>query len=149
MPLSCTFWNDTVANNNKVLDEQRSRFESTKLSKISDRISKEYDIQLEPIHTDYIYAACAYDLIFFENESFSWCNLLTQEDILTLEYFNDMKNYYTISYGNDLNKRMACNFFSNFVKEVDDYLKGNSTIKANLMFAHRETVTFMYTALVS
>src|SRR5581483_9400248 len=105
--------------NNKILEEQVSQFASTNLTKISDRISKKYNVpDLKPIHTYYIYKACAFDLIFF-NDHDNWCGLLHQKDILTLEYLNDLKNYYEFSYGNDLNKRIACKLVSELVKSVD------------------------------
>ncbi|CAI2188773.1 2304_t:CDS:2 [Funneliformis geosporum] len=145
---SCPRWQLTVQKNNKELEKQISLFTSN-LTKISNRISKKYNIDnqlLEPIHANYIYLACAYDIIFF-NKHKHWCELLQQEEILILEYFNDMKYYYEFAYGNDLNKRLACKLVSEIVKSVDDYLNGDSIVKADLKFTHSETIMFLYTFL--
>ncbi|RIA83417.1 histidine phosphatase superfamily [Glomus cerebriforme] len=145
--LSCTLWKKTVDKNNEILEEQISQFTSTNLTVISDRISKEYNVKdLKPIHADYIYKACAFDIIFF-NQYNNWCKLLQKEDILTLEYFEDMKHYYRFGYGTDLNKRLACKLISKLVKSVDKYLNGKSIVKADLFFTHSETISFLYTTL--
>lgn len=75
--------------------------------------------------------------------------MLRKEDILTLEYFNDMKNYYRFAYGNDLNKRLACKLVTKLVNSVEKYLNGTSPVKAELFFTHSETFLFLYTILVS
>ncbi|CAG8615711.1 3791_t:CDS:2 [Funneliformis mosseae] len=145
---SCPRWKETVQNNNEKLEKQIFHFTSN-LTKISNRISKKYNIEnppLEPIHVNYIYLACAYDIIFFEKNR-HWCEILQQEEILTLEYFNDMRYYYEFSYGSDLNKQLACKLVGEIVKGVDDYLNGDSTVKADLKFTHSETMMFLYTFL--
>ncbi|CAB4374723.1 phosphoglycerate mutase-like protein [Rhizophagus irregularis] len=144
---SCPLWKDTVNDNNKILGKQVSQFTSTNLTEITNRISKKYKVKnLQPIHADYIYKACAFDIIFF-NEHNSWCKLLRKKDILTLEYFNDMKNYYRFSYGNDLNKRLACKLITKLVNSVEKYMNGTSPVKAELFFTHSETLSFLYTIL--
>jgi hypothetical protein len=60
-----------------------------------------------------------------------------------------MRNYYRFAYGNNLNKRLACKLITKLVKSVDKYLNGKSTVKADLMFTHSETIMFLYTMLVS
>ncbi|GES91251.1 histidine phosphatase superfamily [Rhizophagus clarus] len=144
---SCPLWKNTIDKNNQILEKQVSEFTSTNLTEIANHISKKYNVKnLLPIHTDYIYKACAFDIIFF-NEYNSWCKLLRKNDILTLEYFSDMRNYYRFAYGNDLNKRLACRLVTKFVNDVDKYLNGTSTLKADLFFAHSETISFLYTFL--
>lgn len=60
-----------------------------------------------------------------------------------------MKNYYRFSYGNDLNKRLACKLITKLVNSVEKYMNGTSPVKAELFFTHSETLSFLYTILVS
>lgn len=120
-----------------------------KLSLIAERINKQLRVQppIKPIHVEYIYRACGFEVSFFGNTS-TWCSLLTDNDILVLEYFADLRNYYTYSYGSSLNSKLACQLVTSIVRSVDSFLKGISNVKATFKFGHAETIYFLITLLV-
>ena len=45
--------------------------------------------------------------------------------------------------------QLGCLLINNIIKSVEDYLNGNSTLKADLKFAHSQTLQFLATTLVS
>ena len=146
---ACPHWAETVEKN-KILETQKNEFLSSYLTKIAKRISESLHLtpELLPEHADHIYKACAFSIAFFDDTK-TWCSLLNKEEILEIEYFGDIINYYTFSYGHELNEKLGCVLISNIVKSVENYLSGNSTFKADLKFAHGETLEFLITTLVS
>jgi multiple inositol-polyphosphate phosphatase/2,3-bisphosphoglycerate 3-phosphatase len=150
MHQACPLWAETVDKNNKILETQKDEFITSYMTKISKRISESFDItpELLPEHADSIYRACAFAIAFFGKTN-TWCSLLNKNEILELEYYNDLTDYYLFSYGSELNKKLGCSLISNIIKNIEDYLNGNSTLKADLKFAHAETLRFLSTTLVS
>ncbi|CAG8662691.1 8834_t:CDS:2 [Ambispora gerdemannii] len=145
MKKACPKWLSTVARRK---NHEIVTYIKEKLSPIADRINQKLGITppLEPIHVDYIHRACGFEVAFFRNTT-TWCSLLTDTDLLTMEYFNDIQHYYLYSYGNRLNSLLACQLITSFVHAVDDGLAGKSEIKSVLRFAHAETIYFLMTLL--
>jgi len=143
----CPLWTETVENS-KFLKTQTTEFRTKYLTKIAKRISGSLHLtsELSPEHADYIYGACAFSIAFFD-ETKTWCSLLNKDEILKIEYFHDLVDYYSYSYGNGLNEKLGCSLISNIIKSVEDYLNGNSILKADLKFAHSETLMFLATTL--
>ncbi|RIA83421.1 histidine phosphatase superfamily [Glomus cerebriforme] len=144
---ACSRWEETVKDS-EILESQKDEFNTTYLTKIAKRISKSLLItpELLPDHVDYIYRACAFAIAFF-SETKTWCSLLNKNEILELEYFNDIIDYYSFSYGSKLNEKLGCSLISNIIKSVENYLNGDSILKADLKFAHSETLQFLATTL--
>ncbi|GBB85824.1 hypothetical protein RclHR1_12270004 [Rhizophagus clarus] len=145
---ACPRWAEIVDKNNKILEAQQIEFNANYMTKISKRITESFDItpELLPEHADSIYRACAFAIAIFGKTN-TWCSLLDKNEILELEYYNDILNYYSFSYGSELNKKLGCSLISNIIKNIEDYLNGNSTLKADLNFAHAETLRFLATTL--
>src|SRR5437016_845413 len=108
MHQACPRWAETVEKN-KFLEMQKTEFYTNYLTKIAKRISESLNItpELLPEHADYIYRACGFAIAFFY-ETKTWCSLLNKNEILEMEYFNDLVDYYSFSYGSELNKKLGC-----------------------------------------
>src|SRR4051812_24868617 len=112
----CPLWTETVEKS-KTLTAQTTEFSTKYLTKIAKRISKSLHLtsELLPEHANSIYKACAFAIAFFD-ETNTWCSLLNKNEILEIEYFGDIIDYYSYSYGNELNEKLACSLVSNIVK---------------------------------
>ncbi|CAG8441004.1 3149_t:CDS:2 [Dentiscutata heterogama] len=145
---ACPLWLDTVKESNFTRKRQEEKYLNSFISTISRRISDRLKIQppLDPVHVDYIYRACSF-AVSFSNKYDTWCSLLEKSDFLQLEYLLDLGDYYSYSYGYQLNSKLACRFFTSFVESVESYLTGRSQVKSTLKFAHAETIMFLATML--
>ncbi|CAB4374726.1 unnamed protein product [Rhizophagus irregularis] len=148
MHQACPRWAETVDKNNTILEQQKTEFTTNYMTEISQRITKSFNItpELLPKHADSIYRACAFAIAFFGKTN-TWCSLFNKNEILELEYFNDLVDYYSFSYGSKLNEELGCSLISNIFKNIEEYSNGNSTLKADLKFAHAETLRFLATTL--
>ncbi|CAI2188775.1 2305_t:CDS:2 [Funneliformis geosporum] len=144
----CPRWLETIEKNNVVLENEKAEFNAKYLSKIANRISESYHItpELSPKQAEAIYKACAFAVAFYD-ETRTWCSLFNQNEILEIEYYGDLLDYYLFSYGNELNEKLGCRLVSNIISNIDKYLVGNSTLKADLKFAHAESLQFLTTIL--
>ncbi|CAG8716776.1 7250_t:CDS:2, partial [Ambispora leptoticha] len=145
MKKACPKWRSTIA---RSTNHEMITYIKEKISPIANRITEKLGITppLKPIHVDHIHRACGFEVAFFRNTT-TWCSLLTDADLLTMEYFNDMHHYYLYSYGNRLNSLMACQLITSFVRTVDNGLAGKAKFKSVLRFAHAETIYFLMTLL--
>ncbi|CAJ0829011.1 9829_t:CDS:2 [Entrophospora sp. SA101] len=162
MHRSCPKWVSTLnKSKNKHKLEQEKNYLNFNVTSISKHLSRKLNIQppLEPKYLEHIYRICGYDISLFDRSGKNinngdgdgngsrWCNLLRNDDVLSLEYFNDIGYYFLYSYGNQLNTRLACRFFTGLVNEVENLAFNKSKTKAVLRFAHAETILFIITML--
>ncbi|CAI2199351.1 16303_t:CDS:2, partial [Funneliformis geosporum] len=98
MHYSCRRWNETVLNNNTVLDEQLHIYSNKTLAPIAKRMSEEYHIS-PPLNSK----------------------------LLLSRHYWDIIDYHILSYGQPLNTRLGCRYLTQLVNGVDDYLNGNSS----------------------
>jgi hypothetical protein len=162
MHRACPKWLSTVDKyvNKRKLEEEENylKFNTTLISKY---LSKKLNIQppLEPRYVEYIYRICIFNLSLFDtninnnnnnnnNSINGWCDLLRNNDILSTEYFTDINYYHVYSYGNQLNTKLACMFFTGLINEVENFVFNKSKTRAVLKFAHAETIFFIVTMLV-
>ncbi|CAJ0832111.1 12355_t:CDS:2, partial [Entrophospora sp. SA101] len=134
MHRSCPKWVSTLnKSKNKHKLEQEKNYLNFNVTSISKHLSRKLNIQppLEPKYLEHIYRICGYDISLFDRK-----------------YFNDIGYYFLYSYGNQLNTRLACRFFTGLVNEVENLAFNKSKTKAVLRFAHAETILFIITMLV-
>lgn len=55
------------------------------------------------------YTMCRYDKALTYKNVSPWCAAFSNEDLLVLEYVDDLLYYYKDGYGYDINWRQACN----------------------------------------
>lgn len=53
-----------------------------------------------------------------------------------------------MQYGNPLNKRLGCGYYTQLVNGVDDYLNGKSEMIADIKNSHGFTLLILFTTLV-
>ncbi|CAI2200612.1 699_t:CDS:2, partial [Funneliformis geosporum] len=135
MHYSCRRWNETVLNNNTVLDEQLHIYSNKTLAPIAKRMSEEYHIS-PPLNST------AFD------RTDAWCSLLSPKELLLSRHYWDIIDYHILSYGQPLNTRLGCRYLTQLVNGVDDYLNGNSSVIADLKDAHGRTIYIILTTLI-
>ncbi|CAG8651549.1 1596_t:CDS:2 [Funneliformis mosseae] len=150
MFLACRRWNETVATNNKILEEQIYAYGNKTIAPIAKRISEEYNISppLDPHLVPNIFNYCQFSLTVY-NRTDAWCSLLSPKELLLSRYYWDLYSYHQFSYGHPLNERIACRYFTQLVKGVEDYLNGNSSMIADLKNTHGTSISMILTTLVA
>nr|CAG8459397.1 9801_t:CDS:2 [Entrophospora candida] len=113
---SCRRWNETVSNNNPLLNEQLYSYGNKTLAPIAKRISNEHGLSppLDPHLLPYMFTNCQYWVVHF-NRTDTWCSLLSHKELLLLRYYWDIDGYYTLQYGHPFNRRMACRYITQLV----------------------------------
>ncbi|CAI2198096.1 2120_t:CDS:2, partial [Funneliformis geosporum] len=144
---SCRRWNETVRNN-KLRDEQIYAYGNKTLAPIAKRLSERYDINppLEPRLMPHIFNNCHFWLTVF-NRTDTWCSLLSPKELILTRYYWDLNNYYLYLYGHPLNTRLGCRYLTQLVNEVEGYLNGNSSMKADLRNAHGFTLSILFATM--
>ncbi|GBB89884.1 hypothetical protein RclHR1_16700004 [Rhizophagus clarus] len=145
---ACARWNQTVANNNTVLNEQLYSYGNKTLKPIADRLSKEYNIKphLDPNLLPYMFTYCQFYVVRF-NRTDTWCSLFSPKELLLLRYYWDLGSYYTLQYGDPFNQRLGCGYYTQLVNGVEDYLNGNSFMIADIKNSHGFTLLILFTTL--
>ncbi|CAH1762734.1 16672_t:CDS:2, partial [Entrophospora sp. SA101] len=145
---ACRRWNDTIFNNNKLLDEQLYEYGNNTLAPIAERLSKEHNIipPLDPYLVPFIFTNCQFWIVVF-NRTDTWCSLLSPKELLLSRYFYDIFFYHTFQYGHPFNRRMSCSYYTQLVKGVEDYLSGKSLMIADIKNSHSFNIIFALTSL--
>lgn len=92
-----------------------------------------------------IFRLCAFGVMNRGDDS--WCSLLDDEDIKTLEYQGDLENYYEHSYGNELNLNMECTLLSDITQNVRDFSLGKIESRGVFRFTSSGTLVSLLTIL--
>ncbi|KAF2077538.1 hypothetical protein CYY_001156 [Polysphondylium violaceum] len=89
---------------------------------------------------DKLFSACVNEASINNNYN-DWCSLFTKEDIVNWEYAQDLKQFWTRSYGNQLNYKMASLLFQEIIKDLENSIKGGQdSFSARIRLAHAETL---------
>ncbi|CAM0136701.1 hypothetical protein VKS41_003509 [Umbelopsis sp. WA50703] len=137
----CPRWQAEVADNpNTIL--QAELWIENQVTLIAARLSAELDIDLNSNQVDAIYSACAFETSFYHSES-PWCLLLEADDILALEYADDLKQYYTYSYGSEINQWVATDLMTLILETISSPYPPTMSFQ----FGHSQTVLFILTFL--
>ncbi|RHZ50270.1 hypothetical protein Glove_502g7 [Diversispora epigaea] len=144
---ACPIWVN-ISKNNPETKRQLETFLRTHLSLNVKRINDLLGINppLKAIHLDYIYRACTFEVTVFDRSD-TWCSLLKKDDFLKLEFYHDLLYYHYYSYGTLFNTKLACQYYTNMIKSVENFLDGKSQLKSILKFGHAETILFLITMI--
>ncbi|KAJ3078508.1 PHOsphatase, partial [Quaeritorhiza haematococci] len=93
-----------------------------------------------------LFKACSFEANLFKRTS-TWCSMFSKEDILKLEYYEDMHHYWLLGYGQELNLKVACALVTDVVKEMRELVEGTSQVKGWFRFGHSETNIFLMSLL--
>ncbi|RIB19004.1 histidine phosphatase superfamily [Gigaspora rosea] len=146
--LACKRWNMTVLNNFTYFTEQTYSYGNKTLAPLAEKLTKKYDISppLDPHLIPYIYYYCDFWVGVFKRSD-TWCELLSDDELILARYQWNMKSYFLYSYGHPLNELMGCAFITQFVNSVDNYLSGNSRMVADLKYTQGFPLSFILTTL--
>uniref|UniRef100_A0A7S4URH5 Multiple inositol polyphosphate phosphatase 1 n=1 Tax=Guillardia theta TaxID=55529 RepID=A0A7S4URH5_GUITH len=104
---------------------------------------KETSKELKAKHVAAMFTLCAFEAGQMK-ESSRFCSLLDEDDMSTMEYWDDLKHFYKKSYGLAMNAGMACPLLLHLVH----VMKSRPPHKtAELLFAHGETMLPLVTLL--
>ena len=112
---------------------------------IYSRLNLKNKTKLTPQNIVEMFLSCAFGTQTDSNDV-SWCSLFEDDDLKVMEYLNDLKLYWSYSYGRDINYRMACLLYGEITNSFQQYIK---TGKAHgvFQFAHTGTVLPLLTLL--
>lgn len=151
---NCPNYREQVLHNATILWQSRQYFRSN-LNTISNKVSRQLRLQSNSpwqIQTDIValYKGCQFDMAI-DNRSDRFCALFDTDDIRVFEYWKDLEDYYTRSYGTPLAYQISCLLLVDFFHTIDHIVvAGNDSVqRAKLRFAHAETIIPFISLLVS
>ncbi|KAL1920288.1 uncharacterized protein VTP21DRAFT_1434 [Calcarisporiella thermophila] len=97
-----------------------------------------------------MYKLCGFEYATWKKRS--WCDMFEKDEILLMEYANDLGHYYEYGHGNELNEHIGCQLLTSLVNDIRAVLSppgANATepAKAVFRFGHSETIFFLVTIL--
>ncbi|KAL9544841.1 hypothetical protein MBANPS3_007425 [Mucor bainieri] len=118
------------------------------VSPIASRLTIELDIAVTVTDVQDFHDACTSEVSMHHTID-TFCKLFTRQDIVTLEYLDDLKHYYKYSYGlPDLNEKMACDLGKYIVASINAMVeKKEEAFKLDVKFGHSETLLPLRTLL--
>ena len=98
---------------------------------------------------DAIFVGCAYEMSMFDGSlDKGLCALLDEQDRLTLEYAEDLQNFYLSSNPlNPLTYMIACPLLKDIVEKMKDASENKSVLQGIFRSAHSTAVLMLYTLL--
>ncbi|GAM28312.1 hypothetical protein SAMD00019534_114880 [Acytostelium subglobosum LB1] len=148
---TCQSYN-TLIDLGDINDNEVAKYNNLTFGTVSNNIATKLGLQniMDPTNklVSNMYQACSYDLSIF-NITDRWCSLFSEEDILTLEYSQDLSNYWMKSYGYLNNYIIASSLFQDMISGLDQYIANPTANNATnaMRFAHAETVIPFVTLL--
>ncbi|TPX66933.1 hypothetical protein SpCBS45565_g04081 [Spizellomyces sp. 'palustris'] len=148
---SCPLWSKVVEDH-PFLSSQLDEWTSEHLPKMVSRLRKAMtkpghdEIPLTSSHVKAIYRACAFEVSVFSRKD-TWCTLLEPGEIRLLEYLDDLKHYWDLGYGFDLNAKVGCALATDVAKELTDAIEGRGRTQGIFRFGHAETNVFFMAAM--
>lgn len=132
---SCPRWQEEVEDH-PFLASQMKEWSSTFMPSMVSRLAKSLtkpnrpQIPLVSCHIKAIYRACAFEVSVFTQTN-TWCTMLNEEEILLLEYLDDLKHYWDLGYGFEINAKAGCALATDVATEVG-FTSSGSGLKAEL-----------------
>lgn len=118
------------------------------LSPIASRLERELAIAITTTDIQDFHNACTSEVSMHHTID-TFCKLFTRQDIIALEYLDDLKHYYKYSYGlPDLNEEMACDLGKYIMASINAIIdKKGAAYKLDIKFGHSETLLPLRTLL--
>ncbi|XP_019853182.1 PREDICTED: multiple inositol polyphosphate phosphatase 1-like isoform X2 [Amphimedon queenslandica] len=88
-----------------------------------------------------MYQICAMETANFGHSN--WCSLFSYSSLQALEYYYDMKSYWTKGHGHTINWSISCHL----INDIINSLSPSNPAKVTLRFAHAETLVPLLSAL--
>lgn len=142
---SCARWQkEAKPLTNQILEPVIQRF----LSPIASRLAQELGIAVTVTDVQDFHDACTSEVSMHHTID-TFCRLFTRQDIIALEYLDDLKHYYKYSYGlPELNEEMACDLGKYILASINAMIdKKEEAYKLDIKFGHSETLLPLRTLL--
>lgn len=112
-----------------------------RIEPIRKRLSKKLGLEMTSRMADSIYRLCAF-YTSHHVKGYDWCGLLTKDDFLALEFFNDIEDYYQHAYGHEINTEMGCALLQNIKHSMQE-----PTEHIRIFLGHAEGMMLLLTHL--
>lgn len=146
----CSAW-QTEVNNNKTNEQanvfiQKEEYKML-LQNVTSRLGFLYSVDPKLIRA--AYEICRYDKATEIAKPSPWCAAFTKENILLLEYLEDLTYYYKEGYGNPLSKKLGCKPIADLMKQFTDVIEhpDQPHPKALISFVNGSMIDLLVTAL--
>ncbi|KAG2196531.1 hypothetical protein INT46_011596 [Mucor plumbeus] len=142
---SCPRWQKEAKTlTNEILEPVIQRL----LKPIASRLEWELAITITTSDVQDFHNACTSEVSMHHTID-TFCKLFKRQDIIALEYLDDLKHYYKYSYGlPELNEEMACDLGKQIMASINAMIdKKGETYKLDIKFGHSETLLPLRTLL--
>ncbi|KAL3674765.1 hypothetical protein V7S43_000695 [Phytophthora oleae] len=93
-----------------------------------------------------VQSACAFDIALYHHKH-HWCSVTSKTFIRSLDYLDDLEEFYWIGGGYKINYEMAALLLREIFNTMKEKSSGKSTLAGNFFFAHAETTLPLMTLL--
>ncbi|KAK3743401.1 hypothetical protein QZH41_002301 [Actinostola sp. cb2023] len=92
------------------------------ISNIEERLNLKGKVSLNADMVEKMFWLCAFATM--NNLRRDWCSVFDQEDMNTLEYYDDINQYYRHSYGNQVSYKTNCPIVSDIIDSLNTFVNG-------------------------
>ncbi|XP_061383607.1 multiple inositol polyphosphate phosphatase 1-like [Danaus plexippus] len=145
---NCDRYQESVKNGSLLPDQLAEYDQSPEYLAVRDRVFKRLGItnDTEEINVFNLYELCRFYRTWSPNLQCPWCSLFSDEDLVVLEYRDDVRHYYKNGYGFDINADLGTlplrDLFENF--ELVTRGEGKNIVS---YFTHDTMMEMMFCAL--
>ncbi|KAG2932444.1 hypothetical protein PC114_g1867 [Phytophthora cactorum] len=107
---------------------------------------KRESIEFSPKDLMAVQSACAFDIALYHHKH-QWCSLMSMTFIHSLDYLDDLEQFYWIGAGYKINYEMAAVLLRELVDTMMGRVNGSNTLAGNFFFAHAETTLPLVTLM--
>ncbi|RQM18127.1 hypothetical protein DD237_000133 [Peronospora effusa] len=93
-----------------------------------------------------VQSACAFDIALYHHEH-HWCALLSETLVHSLDYLDDIEQFYWIGGGYKINYEMSAVLLREIFATMEAKVRGDSAFLGSFFFAHAETTLPLMTLL--
>lgn len=116
------------------------------MSDVSKRLGFRNNLTEEEI--ELMYNLCRFEKSWFPDQFSPWCSVFKKPDLLILEYFEDLNQYYKTGYSHEYNPKIGClplrHMMETFKKTVASNIPKPRVIG---LFSHDTMLGLVFTAL--
>ncbi|XP_071508657.1 multiple inositol polyphosphate phosphatase 1-like [Diadema antillarum] len=152
---NCEKYARTVDNDPRAIIEQTKFARGPEMAAVRKAVSRRLtppgsatpkNISIDQI--ELIHHMCGYETTYYGGTYTPWCYLLSDDEKRVVEYYLDLKYYWTEGYGYDINSKIACPLIDDIVDYLRDVASGApDTPKGYFKFAHHATIQPLLTSL--
>ncbi|XP_023953828.1 multiple inositol polyphosphate phosphatase 1 [Bicyclus anynana] len=145
---TCARYQDEVKNGQKVTEELAAYDTSAEFLAIRDRVQAkmfvDYKISSREVFT--LYELCRFERSWDPKLRSPWCSFFTDQDLVVLEYRDDIRHYYRNGYGSQINLDLGAQAMKNLYETFVAASKSEQTTMVSY-FTHDTMLEMVYCAL--